>query len=360
VTVLVVPERYPTTFSEDFANGIGNWTAGSPVVGGPRSVSNGVFSSHTWGYDNNHTTDKGGPGMLHLLAYADFPYWPDADFTNARVKLRARGVSFDPNGSEFIAEPRTALLQTGNWEDVEWQLTPDPSKWVWGKGENGSIYDTFLSLQESLQNIFNVHFLMLGPDNVGHPTGTFELDSCSILYNRKAPDPVGPRWGDKAAAVSLAGNNLFATHGPFTANGGVRGDTPLSGAVTWTGKHLSGDITKCFAFGICNANYSPSVHGGTFFADTVNGWGYLTDRGDKRHGGTADVNIGPAFSAGDTYMVRFVENYDANGGAVFFGRNGVLFNGPAYTGLPSGDYYPIESNGTANGSWVWRADFSGL
>lgn len=350
------------------------------TVGGPRGVTNGVFWSNDWGYDSNHLTTKGGPGMLHLMAYADYHYWPDTDFTNAVVKLRARGVNFDPNGSEFIcwvtaahpyvpgknvnwgfvAEPRTTQLQSGNWEDVEWVLSPDPSKWVFGKGENGTIYDTFLSLQESLQNIYNVHFLTLGPDNVGHPAGTFELDSCSVLYNRKA-GLFGPRWdaSTRASQVALSGGELTASHGIFGANGGVRGNAPLTGKRYWEGKHVSGDITKCFSFGICNSSYVPSVNGGTFYADTANGWGFLTDR-DKKRNNLTDVTWGSAFSTGDTYMAAL----DKDAGKVWFGRNGAWFNSgdpetganPAYSGL-TGDLYPIESNGTANTSWVWRANF---
>lgn len=57
---------------------------------------------------------------------------------------------------------------------------------------------------------------------------------------------------------------------------------------------------------------------------------------------------------------------DHDAGKVSFGRNGTWFNGaepetganPAYDGW-TGDLYPIESNGTANTSWVWRVNFGG-
>jgi hypothetical protein len=379
--------RYPELFCEDFSSGIGHWTT-PDSIGGPREVVNGVFRSWDWSYDTNHLTTHGGPGMLHLMAYADHHYWnytnPDgslvtSDFTNADVRLRIRGTNFNPNGSKFIcwitawhpyvpgknvnwgfvAEPRTAELASGSWQDIRWRLDPDPSGWVWGKGVNGGIYDTFLSLQESLQNICNIHFPMLGPDNVGHPAGLFELDHGQIIFNRNGPGLSGPRWGDKASQVTLSNGDLTATHGVFGANGGVRGNTPITGKRYWEGKHLSGDITKCFSFGVCNSNYLPSVHGGTFYADTPNAWGFMCDRGAKRHNGV-DVSLGSAFSTGDTYMVA------VDGANVWFGKNGTWFNGgdpetganPSYSGL-TGEIYPIESNGTANASWVWRANFSG-
>lgn len=205
--------RYPERFYYDFSDGIGHWGSS-----GVSSVAGGIFTSHTWSYDTNHLIADGGAGMLHLLAYANNQYWeyqkPDlrwigSDLTRARIVLRARGVSYNPNGSIFIpwvqarhptapgkfvnwgyvGEPRTAQLTSGNWEDISWRLDPDPAQWVWGKGVNLGTYDTFLSLRETLQNVHNVHFVMLGPDNVGHPSGTFELDSFEIIFNRNGPGP---------------------------------------------------------------------------------------------------------------------------------------------------------------------------
>lgn len=270
MTVLIVPDRFPSSFFEDFSNGIGYWSAGTPPfegpIGGPREVAGGIFRSFDWSYDSNHLVSRGGPGMLHLLAYADQQLWSDGtDFTNARIKLRARGVNFNPNGSQFIcwitanhpyrlhangkpknvnwgfvAEPRTALLQTGSWEDIEWVLSPDPSKWVWGKGASETTYDTFLSLQESLQNICNVHFLMLGPDNVGHPLGSFELDSCSILYNRKAAEPASPPPPPPPPSPAVDGPLIPLMTGETTANVRITADANCLGEPWRVGDRTNG------------------------------------------------------------------------------------------------------------------------
>lgn len=200
--------RSPEVFREDFSNGIGHWGSS-----GTNTIVNGVFTSTAWSYDNNHLAAYGGVGMLHLFAYIDKQQWevtqPDGrivgcDFTNATVRLLgARGESFSANGSQFMvhvqarhpymvnkyinwtytSEPRpiTPVLQ-----DIEWKLEPKHWKWQWAKGVSGGIYDQFLPLHESLQNITNIHFVMLGPDNVGHPTGAFELDGCEIIYNRNS------------------------------------------------------------------------------------------------------------------------------------------------------------------------------
>lgn len=251
MTALIVPARYPERFTEDFSSGIGHWTT-PDSIGGPREVVGGVFRSWNWSYDTNHLTTLGGPGMLHLMAYADYHYWnyqkPDgswvtSDFTNAAINMRVRGVSFAPNGSEwiawitarhpyvanknvnwgFVAEPRAAALTSGAWTDVSWTLDPDPSKWVWGKGANGSQYDTFLSLQESLQNICNIHFPTLGPDNVAHPSGTFEMDSCEILFNRNGPPqtaaPEGTVVFDPPMTYGSSGNSGYSIRGVSSAIG---------------------------------------------------------------------------------------------------------------------------------------------
>lgn len=202
--------RFPERFVEDFANGIGYWGSS-----GANTVADGVFSSTAWGYDNNHLTVYGGVGMLHLFAYIDKQQWETTeedgrivgcDFTNATVKIRARGESFSANGSQFMvhiqarhpyiagqfvnwtytSEPRTL---TNIFQDIVWTLEPKHWRWQWAKGAAGGGYDIFLPLHESLQSIHNIHFVMLGPDNVGHPTGSFEMDSCEILFNRNGPCP---------------------------------------------------------------------------------------------------------------------------------------------------------------------------
>lgn len=389
MTLLFPAAHYPEILTEDFSGGIGHWGAS-----GSSQVVGGIFSSSAWSYDVNHLAAHGGPGMLHLLAYANWPIWNyqtaegsfvASDFTNARVEARARGVNFNPNGSEFIAwiqarhpyvadkyvnwgfisEPRTSQLASGNWEGISWRLEPDPAKWVWGRGANGGYYDTFLSLQESLQNIYNFHLVMIGPDNVGHPSGSFELDEFSIAFNRNGPGLSGPMWdaAAKSSPVSLSNGNLTAEHGPFTSTCGVRGNVALKGKRYWETKHVSGDVTKCFVPGVCNANYNPALHGGTLFADTSNGWGFLTERAAKRHNGVAnEVSWGSVISAGVTMMHAF----DETNGSYWIGVNGTFFEGgnpaagtnPMFIGL-TGDIYPIDSNGTSNASWVWRANFSG-
>lgn len=251
VTVPDAP-TYPERFVEEFDNGIGYWIAQSGV-GGPREVVNGVFRSWGWGADDNHLTAYGGAGRLRLLAYADYPLWnyqkPDStwvtsNFTNALVSVRVRGVGFSANGSEwilwiqcrhpsvpgkfvnwgYVGEPRTAALTSGNWTDVSWRLDPDPTKWVWGKGQNS--YDTFLSLPESLQNIFNIHFPTLGADNSSSPSGTFEMERCEIQFNRNAPpqsvSPDGVVVFDPPLDTASSGNSGSSIRGissPITAGG---------------------------------------------------------------------------------------------------------------------------------------------
>ncbi len=243
-------QRWPAHYLETFDNGIGHWTAPGPI-GGPRDVVNGVFRSWNWSYDSNHLTSVGGPGMLHLLAYADHHYFNrttatgdviSSDFTNARIKMLVRGVGFAPNGSEwiiwitanhptalgknvnwgFVANPITTHLLSGNWTEVEVLIDPNPAKWVWGKGANGSIYDTFLSLPESLRNIYNLHMPTLGPDNVNHPSGQFELDTFEIAFNKNGPDSdpvsVPPQDG-----WTVAFNPLLNTLSTPNANYAIRG-----------------------------------------------------------------------------------------------------------------------------------------
>jgi opacity protein-like surface antigen len=389
---------FPERHIEDFSNGIGYWIAGNPTIGGPREVVSGYFRSWDWGFDNNHLTTKGGPGMLHLLAYQDMPFWNyfqkghlvTSDLTNARIKLRVRGLNFVPNGSEFIcwitawhpdfpqwptpgnknvnwgfvAEPRTSALLTGDWVDIEWRLDPDPAKWVWGKGEG--TYDTYLSVQECLRNVCNVHFLMLGPDNVQHPAGEFHLDSAEFWFNRNGDGVKTPQWDGftKSGAVDLYGGNVIAYHHPFTSVGGVRMNVPLVGKKFWTGLHQGGAIDKCFGFGVVDEHYNPKVHGGMWAADGAHGWVYMTDRGHKRHN-LIDEPYGPVLpSAGSYYMCAFDNDYDANSWALWYGMNGSYFGGgdpalginPSVVG-PKGTMYAYEANGTGNTSWQWRAGF---
>lgn len=201
--------KYPSRFYEDFSNGIGYWGSS-----GTTTVTPGLFTSTVWSYDSNHLTAYGGVGMLHLFAYIDKQQWEiteadgrilGSDFTNALVKIRARGESFLANGSQFMvhiqarhperpnkyinwtytSEPRTL---NASFQDLSWTLEPKHWKWQWAKGVDGGVYDTFLSLPECLQNIHNIHFVMLGPDNVGHPVTAFELQSCEILFNKNGCD----------------------------------------------------------------------------------------------------------------------------------------------------------------------------
>lgn len=392
---VTVPNRYPDHLTHDFATqGIGAWTANS---GGPREVINGVFRSWSWGNDDNHLTSKGGPGRVHLMAYADHYYWRyfngnntlvNSDLTNAKISIEVRGINgfalasnqkfivwvcsdhpafpaHPASGAKitnwgFIAEPRAI---TSDWTTVEWVLDPDPAKWVFGGGIG--IYDTFLALDQALMNVHNLHFLVLGPDNASAPSGAFEMRNPKITFNRNGPGAGLPAWefSNKSAAVTLKENSLLAEHAPYTVVGSVRANRKLTGKRYWTTTHVSGDITKGFAYGICAATYVPGLHGTTFFADTVDGWGYMTDRGAKRHGngsGWDEVAWGPVLSSGAHLMVA----YDEATGSLWFGMNGTWFasgdpatgTNPAYTGI-TGDVYPCESNGTANTSWTFRANF---
>lgn len=92
VGTVSVPDRFPEVYAEEFFGGIGHWIASDPPVGGPREVVGGVFRSWSWSYDNNHLTTVGRPGMLHLLAYADYPYWnyvkPDGSLVTLRLYAR--------------------------------------------------------------------------------------------------------------------------------------------------------------------------------------------------------------------------------------------------------------------------------
>lgn len=388
-----IPDRFPALLEHDFATqGLGHW--GAPLVGHQRDIVDGAYQASAWGNDDNHLTTKGGPGRVHLMTFADHHYFRHttpagvlvgSDLTNAIVEMEVRGIDgfqlasnqsfivwvtgdhpdFPPYPAEgykianwgFVGEPRQI---TSDWTVVSWRLDPE-GQWVFGAGVG--IYSEFLSLRETLQNTHNLHVLALGPDNAVAPSGAFQMRKPRIIFNRNGPALQGPMWDvdAKASAVTLSNGNLLASHGPFTSVGGVRGTTKLTGKRYWEAKHVSGDITKSFSFGICNASYLPSVNGGTFYADTANGWGYLTEQAEKRHGQT-DVAWGSAFSSGDTYMVAF----DKDAGKVWFGKNGTWFNSgdpetganPAYDSL-TGDMYPIESNGTGNGSWVWRANFGG-
>lgn len=201
-------DGFPQVFKDDFTGGIGPWGSS-----GTNSIVGGVFTSTAWGYDSNHLTAYGGVGMLHLFAYIDHQQWEyteadgrivGCDFTNAAVRLRARGESFSANGSQFMlliqarhphrvgkfvnwvftSQPRTL---TNTFADITWSLAPKHWQWQWAKGQDGGGYDTFLPLADALRNLHNIHFVMLGPDNVGHPTGSFELDECEIHYNRNGP-----------------------------------------------------------------------------------------------------------------------------------------------------------------------------
>lgn len=373
----------------DFATqGQGHW--GAPNVGAQYSVVDGVFNAQGFGNDDNHVTSKGGPGRIFLTAFADHHYFRyvtsagvavGSDLTNALFEMEVRGANgFELNPAyKFIAwltadhpdhppwpaegwrnvnwaftgEPREI---TTDWAKVEWQLVPDESKWTAGGGIDN--YGAPLSLRESLQNTYNLHTVILGPDNAVAPSGAFQMRKPRIIFNRNGPGLAGPSWdaATKAPAVTLSSGELLATHAPFSTTGGVRGNTQITGKRYWEGKHVSGDITKSFAFGVCNSSYLP---GGVAFPDTANGWAFLTERLKKRHDNT-ETAWGAAFAAGDVYMVAL----DKNAGKVWFGRNGSWFNGgdpasganPAFDNL-TGDLYPAESSNTSGTSWVWRANF---
>jgi hypothetical protein len=138
----------------------------------------------------------------------------------------------------------------------------------------------------------------------------------------KNPGPVVPGWegATKASSVTLGTDGVTASHGPFVSSGGVRGNLPLFGKRYWESRHVAGDITRTFVFGICNQNYAPSTRAPAMVADTVDGWGFLCNQAKKRHG-PSDVAWGSVFAPGDLH--------------------------------------PVESNNTGNASWVWRAYFGG-
>lgn len=379
---------YPEVFEYDFATqGLGSW--GAPNVGHQRSIVDGAYHAEQWGNDDNHLTTKGGPGRVHLMTFADYPYWnystPEgeiicSDLTNAKITMDIRhtgGFSLAndqkfivwitanhtsyptyPNTGYkivnwgFVAEPREI---TSSWQTVTWTLDPDPSKWVFGAGEG--IYDKFMSIQECLQNIHNLHFLVLGPDNATAPSGAFEMKNPKIIFNKNGPGLQNERWGLRANAVALSNGDLTASHSGFVTTGGVRGNTPIVGKKYWEGNYVTGnDITKSFGFGVCNENYIP---GNAFFCDSTNGWGYLINTAMKRHN-FSDTSWGSAFAINDVYMVAV----DEPAGKVWFGKNGTWFNSgdpengtnPAFTGL-TGTLYPVESNGSSSGTWVWTVNF---
>jgi hypothetical protein len=373
---------FPEVFTYDFATqGLGSW--GAPNVGHQRSVVGDAYHAEQWGNDDNHLTSKGGPGRVHLMTFADHPYWNYteldgspvySDLTNARISMEVRGINGFSLANDqkfivwitanhpyvagknvnwgFVAEPRVI---GSSWATVEWKLEPDPTKWVWGAGLG--IYDTYLSLQESLQNIHNLHFLVLGPDNAVAPSGAFEMRNPRIVFNRNGPGLLHPRWGLRANVVTLTNGDLIANHAPFTVVGGVRGTHPIVAPTYWEGKHLGGtSITGSFGFGVVNENFIP---GAIFFADTTNGWGYMINTAKKRHN-FVDTSWGSVFASGDTYMVAV----NPQTGKVWFGKNGTWFNGgdpaadtgEAFSGL-SGVLYPAESNGSGSVSWIWQANF---
>ncbi len=177
---------------------------------GATSVSGGVFRSNTWSFDNNHLVSKGGVGMLHLLAFRDHQGWErevrpgvfqGSNFTDARLRASLRGVNFSANGSQFYAwiqarHPTipgkfvnwgrtgnilTPALLTGTFNTIEVTLDADPAMWSWGKG-NGPSYDVFLPIAECLTHIYNVHLVMIGPDDVATPGGSFEMDWFEMIY----------------------------------------------------------------------------------------------------------------------------------------------------------------------------------
>jgi hypothetical protein len=393
---ITVPNRFPERYFEDFSNGPGQWITAAPV-GSQKEVVNGVYRAFAWGNDDNHVP----AGVrLHLMAFADHPYWmyekPDgsvvtSDLTNALIKIRARttgGFALTPQQQfivwhcsrhptakmpdgvtpkivnwGYVGEPRTEQLVSGNWETISWRLDPDPSKWLFGLGHAGGLYDTFLPLQEALQNTLNVHFLVIGPVGSPIPIGAFEMDEAEFIFNRNDAPLAGPAWdaASKAPAVVLSEGNLRAAHGAFTVTGGVKGDRKLTGKKYWESTHVSGSVALCFAVGVCRSSYQP---GATFFGDTADGWAFMCERAARRHGlpPSGEQPWGRAIAAGATLRHAF----DEATGSYWVGDAQGWFNGgdpetganPMYSGI-TGDIHACASNGTGNGSFVFVENFGG-
>lgn len=391
-------QPFPELFAADFGSGLGYW--GSSAGPSNTTVSGGVFHSTLWSRDDNHIQAYGGVGRVHLLAYADFPYWesqnPDGSYvncnlTNARVKLTCRGINFVPNGSKFIfwiqarmpnrpdlkysiwartGQDFTDKLTSGNWETIEFVVDADPAKWSWAKGVDGYIYDAFYPVAEALKYIHNIIFIMLGPDGVGLPTGAFELSACSVVFNRNdtptaivpPPGPVTASWdaAHKASQVTLSNNDLTAVHGAFGPSSGVRGSKGVStGKWYWENKVTAGTMANTFGSGVVTSAHDPASNGGTFFGQFAYGWSLLTNSGNKRTNG-ADAAYGSALALNDVLMTAI----DLTAGKIWWGKNGVWFasgnpaagTGFAYNNL-SGTIYPCDGNGTSANSFTWTANF---
>lgn len=175
------------------------------------TVSGGVFRSLLWSPDFNHLQSLGGVGVLRLMAFRDHQGWETSDaggivsanFTSARIIAGVRGVNFAANGSDliiwiqarhpsapgkFVNWGRTGRRLTdklsGGFQTIDETLDPDPALWAWGQG--AGVYDTFLSIGETLRNIYNVHLVMWGPDGTPSPGGQFEMNYFEARFARRA------------------------------------------------------------------------------------------------------------------------------------------------------------------------------
>src|SRR6185295_7249707 len=144
---------------------------------------------------------------------------------------------------------------------------------------------------------------------------------------------------DRSPNALLSGGDLIASG--TTSNQASRATIGMSSG-KWYWEASYGGGTVGVQFGVGSAAMSLTSYQGS----DVNGWGFWSTSGDAYHSGIG-THYGTGLSPTDTVMFAL----DMDAGKVWFGKNGVWFNGgnplagvnPAYSGL-TGTIYPTGTH----------------
>jgi Methyltransferase domain len=210
-----------------------NWQPYQWGSWGGLSIENDVLVANLVPNMDVDANQADGMGPLDLLFYMH----PKADLRDAVVELEMRGRNFDPGDAEvyvwfqnkvpveqfnkrfgtrlsgvervssnyaLTSVPLAAHLANCEWHTIRISLTNDPSLWsfagnVFADGRNAVRY-SYMSLEDALQQAFNLHILACYPRDVPNflnkrdlsrfgqrPSGAVELRRCRIVTDDSDP-----------------------------------------------------------------------------------------------------------------------------------------------------------------------------
>lgn len=217
--------RLGAHYHESWDNGTAGWYGGISSKDLRHQPRGGMLNGYVR-YSEQSADDKNhadGIGYVHLTQYfasgtfvtddsASFG-GGDPDFRDAKVSLYARGVDWQPNGSELVfwlqsdldlalandpelwrkanwaysGNPLTDFLAAGTWQHVEYRLLNDTNLWSYAGKSLAQQRDnyTYWSLDEALHhaNCDFFHILtLIRPGGPSQPWGSIDYDEFDLVY----------------------------------------------------------------------------------------------------------------------------------------------------------------------------------